>query len=423
MATDNFAAPPDVHDSTTTLEAAGSPPVAIPAAPQSISAADAAAIELPSSPPATNETSQPAMSAVHDEPTPSLPERPGPLPRESSLPTARSVPNVDPDQTTEIPEIASLKAMFPDFDVAVLQSVLESCGGNQDRAIDMLLGMSDPDYVSQQPPAPVQTDLDEEFARQLMLEDQQQQERQQSGGRGQPGYVPRARGQQWQQQQQQQQPVASPAGQRDGLADLQEQVAKFADTGKKTFSSLLTKAKAKLQEFDQQRTGQSSAQAGTQPSWGAQQYEAPSQSYGQPPGQAQPSYGQPPPQAQPSYYDPNPQPTRQDSFASTQGYDTTPLPSSQTPYSAAPPVGSAAPSVAALSSTAVAGSAPTTPAVTTPRPPATSSGAPPIDPSKLGMLPKRPVSLLRDPSQPPARHDDDDDDELEYAENPFEEHR
>lgn len=39
------------------------------------------------------------------------------------------------------------------------------------------------------------------------------------------------------------------------------------------------------------------------------------------------------------------------------------------------------------------------------------------------MLPKRPVSLLRDPAQPPVRQDDDEDDELEYAENPFDEHR
>lgn len=59
--------------------------------------------------------------------------------------------------------------------------------------------------------------------------------------------------------------------------------------------------------------------------------------------------------------------------------------------------------------------------VDTPRPPSTSSGAPQIDPSKLGMLPKRPVSLLRDPSDPAPKRDDDD--ELEYAENPFEEHK
>jgi hypothetical protein len=33
------------------------------------------------------------------------------------------------------------------------------------------------------------------------------------------------------------------------------------------------------------------------------------------------------------------------------------------------------------------------------------------------------VSLLRNPSEPAVRPDDDDDDELEYVENPFEEHK
>lgn len=42
---------------------------------------------------------------------------------------------------------------------------------------------------------------------------------------------------------------------------------------------------------------------------------------------------------------------------------------------------------------------------------------------KLGMLPKRPVSLLRDSPQPTRKPDDDDEDELEYVENPFEEHK
>jgi len=38
---------------------------------------------------------------------------------------------------------------------------------------------------------------------------------------------------------------------------------------------------------------------------------------------------------------------------------------------------------------------------------------------KLGLLPKRPVSLLQ-PLTPPARKPSEDE-ELEYAENPFEE--
>ena len=44
--------------------------------------------------------------------------------------------------------------------------------------------------------------------------------------------------------------------------------------------------------------------------------------------------------------------------------------------------------------------------------------------AKIGMLPKRPVSLLGTPAQSNtnAAHADDDD-ELEYVENPFEEGR
>jgi len=57
-----------------------------------------------------------------------------------------------------------------------------------------------------------------------------------------------------------------------------------------------------------------------------------------------------------------------------------------------------------------------------PPPPATSSGRPAsnIDPGKIGLLPKRPVSLVNAESQSSHTHDEDEE-ELEYAENPFEE--
>ena len=45
--------------------------------------------------------------------------------------------------------------------------------------------------------------------------------------------------------------------------------------------------------------------------------------------------------------------------------------------------------------------------------------------AKLGLLPKRPVNLMSSqPTTPTPRHpDDDDEDELDYVENPFEDHR
>lgn len=48
------------------------------------------------------------------------------------------------------PAISSLHAMFPDFDLLVIQSVLEATGGDKDQAIDSLLAMSDPEYAQAQ---------------------------------------------------------------------------------------------------------------------------------------------------------------------------------------------------------------------------------------------------------------------------------
>lgn len=36
--------------------------------------------------------------------------------------------------------------MFPSIDVSVIEIVLESCGGSQDRAIEQLLAMTDPNF-------------------------------------------------------------------------------------------------------------------------------------------------------------------------------------------------------------------------------------------------------------------------------------
>jgi len=85
-----------------------------------------------------------------EEPTAS--SEPSVPPRTTSLsPAAQpaAAPN-EPTQTegNQDPNVVALQGMFPDFDYAVLQSVLESVGGDQDKAIDILLGMSDPSYSS-----------------------------------------------------------------------------------------------------------------------------------------------------------------------------------------------------------------------------------------------------------------------------------
>ncbi|KZT10854.1 uncharacterized protein LAESUDRAFT_352773 [Laetiporus sulphureus 93-53] len=207
-----------------------------------------------------------------DEETPSLPPRP-----ESE--TASIPPNMHErvsapalQEENESPEVAALRAMFPDFDAAVLQSVLESVGGDQERAIDVLLGMSDPDYVSTAAPAPVHHDLalDEQLARQLALEDQQQ--------------APRARGQSWPHRgdlpyqprqgtpSHPQQQLNATGTEHGDFQELQATLGRMAESGKRTFSSIVSKAKAKINEYNQQQNQQRSGQPSTSPQnpqWGA----------------------------------------------------------------------------------------------------------------------------------------------------------
>ena len=67
-------------------------------------------------------------------------------------------PEAPPPAATETPvnpRLGSLPSIFPDFDPAVLESVLDSVHGDEERAADILLGMSDPDYVSTVQPQPV----------------------------------------------------------------------------------------------------------------------------------------------------------------------------------------------------------------------------------------------------------------------------
>ncbi|KAJ4483949.1 hypothetical protein J3R30DRAFT_3679101 [Lentinula aciculospora] len=271
------------------------------------------------------------------------------------------------------PKLSTLQGMFPDFDESLLQSVLESVGGNSDRAIDVLLGMSDPEYYSEsrttEEPVLSQEELDARFARQLYMEDQEQQAA-------------------WQARQQQQRPRPTFSGRRDSqppvqekdtMTEISDQFNKIAETGKKTFGNIFSKVKAKISEFDQSRQEGSSWSTGVG-----------GDTYPYEPGQAPYPNPTPPQQSrhqrmqqmqqqqllrqqqqqqeqqarqyqqQPAYYDPNPM---SESPPSSVDVDST--------YTAA----------------------------TTPRTPPTSSG---IDAGKLGLLPKRPVSLLRAPTTPPA---------------------
>ncbi|KAF7315864.1 CUE domain-containing protein [Mycena indigotica] len=279
--------------------------------------------------------------------------------------------------------LGGLRAMFPDFDDSLLQSVLDSVNGNTDRAIDALLGMSDPDYQSEQPqappPMPTQSheELDAQLARSLAMEDERERSawppQHQQQGRPEPPRRP------------------SDGQERDTMQEITQQFNKIAESGRRTFGTFFNKVKAKIQELDQ--PGDSNVGYGN-PNENPYMHQVPAPGAGA--GRhAQQAYYQQQRQAQeqatmPAYYDPNATST---DHAPNAGYDTE-------------PVSMPAPSGA------------------TPTPPSTNPGAPPIDAGKLGMLPKRPVSLLRTNPPPPGTSSgappSSDDDELEYAENPFE---
>ncbi|KAJ7267626.1 hypothetical protein B0H12DRAFT_1200779 [Mycena haematopus] len=339
--------------------------------PETSTSTDATADTLTTEAPAPAEAPAPVETPVH-------PTEPSVIPVPASEPAA-------PPRERELvadARLGVLRAMFPDFDDSLLQSVLDSVQGNTDRAIDALLGMSDPDYhsepVRQQVQQPqTQEELDEQLARTLMLED----ERSHHAWRAQ------------EQQQQQRPPVrrqgSSGAPEKDTMQEFQEQFNKFAESGKKTLGSLFSKVKAKIQEFDQTNANATYGGAGgdTYP------YDTSQNPY---PTRQATAHQQAQAQAQaqmPAYYDPN--------AGDTSTYS---------------PPGSAG----AMAVGYDAG-APTS--MGTPNPPGTNSGAPQIDGGKLGMLPKRPVSLLRTNSPPSASTGapPSSDDELEYAENPFEE--
>jgi len=343
-----------------------------------------------------------ANSTLIDTTEPSQPAFPTPQttsPPPANLETRpQTTPPTHEEQTPANPQLSSLHAMFPDYDDAILISVLQSVNGSEERAIDALLLMSDPEYKSEATPQPqeralTQTELDEQLARRLMLEDQEQHQQQWIAQNPQRPQTQRRNSRPLQQQ---------PSSGGDSMgAEFQEQFSKMAETGKKTFGTLFSKVKAKLQEFDQPKPTQGSVGSSSQPSWVGNQGQQPY--YAQQQNTA--------PASQPAYYDPNPPSTSPtlvhsdytSTPASVQGYDVTPMTSSM------PVPGSDAP-----------------------RPPVTGRGTP-IDAGKLGLLPKRPVSLLRDPApasnsantaqESPRRESEDVDGGLEYAESPFEDRR
>ncbi|KAH9892704.1 hypothetical protein C8Q73DRAFT_699123 [Cubamyces lactineus] len=414
---------PDLADGNSTTAHATSLPDAEPhahALAQAAARTDADAVQ--------SQSTNPFFDT--DEPTPALPPRPD----EDTMTATVAAPlsthaNPGADNTEEqaqvSPQVASLRSMFPDFDVTVLQSVLDSVNGDQERAVDILLGMSDPEYVSTQQGTTQaeqpSLDLDEQLARQLMLEDQQQQQRHATGNswprRDQINVPYQAR------RSPEGQPRPPPAERRTDLEELQRTMGQIAESGKRTFSSIVSKVKAKINEYETSRnTGQSS---NTVPQWGSapptqldrhtasQAYQQ--HYYGEPepsPALEPPISLSSPPASQPRGYDLDAPPVQPTPVHAVPAASSLQAPGGGSPGRATTPPSAATQQRSPAASPRPSGDVP--------RPPPTSSGSP-VNAAKIGLLPKRPVSLLNANSPPPTRPSDDDD--LEYAENPFEEHK
>ncbi|KAJ7873923.1 hypothetical protein B0H14DRAFT_3859985 [Mycena olivaceomarginata] len=251
--------------------------------------------------------------------------------------------------------------MFPDFDDSLLQSVLDSVQGDTDQAINALLSMSDPDYHADPTPPQARPQTQEELDEQLARTLMLEDERSHHAWRAQ------------QQQEPQQRPEprrqgSSGAPEKDTMQEFQEQFNKFAETGKKTLGTLFSKVKAKIQEFDQPVAPSQSSSSEDTYAYDAHQsarYDAHQQAQSRAQAQAQ----------TPAYYDPNA--TAGDSASNS-------------------PPGERERGVR-CGQTRHAPQTPRLPPGTNP-PPTASTGA--------------------GGGAPPSS----DDDDLEYAENPFEEH-
>ncbi|KAG0695042.1 hypothetical protein DFH29DRAFT_880306 [Suillus ampliporus] len=297
-----------------------------------------------------------------------------------------------PAPITRAEDTPALPQRPPDY-------LLCSVNGDQDLAIATLLGMSDPDYVSQplSPPEqrePIETELDEQLTRCLMLEEEQASQHHR-GGWGGGGDETRRYDSTAQ--------VGNPL-QRDTMAEFQDEFNKIAETGKKIFSSIVQKSKRRCKStiWARDRPGFNwTSRQDTQPTWG--QASQSSWSSGQPHTntssqvQYQPLYHDPTLQPQEPYYDPNPP------------GETQHIP----PNPATKPI---------PNSTSIASNSPTYTGSSTYSPPTTGMGMlpPPELAQRSGDIPRPPSTGAGTPSgiNPflPS-HRDDSDDELE---NPFE---
>ena len=84
-----------------------------------------------------------APDASTQQPEPAPVSGPNAPPSVANVPI--SPPTVTPEQNEIDPAVAPLVAMFPDFDPSVLEAVYLSNNRDQNAAIEVLLGMNNPE--------------------------------------------------------------------------------------------------------------------------------------------------------------------------------------------------------------------------------------------------------------------------------------
>lgn len=87
-----------------------------------------------------------SVSPPPKDAVPSPARTPTPTSRSSAAAPAPATPVTSAPPPSSDPKVAELQVMFPSIDVSVIEIVLESCGGSQDRAIEQLLAMTDPNF-------------------------------------------------------------------------------------------------------------------------------------------------------------------------------------------------------------------------------------------------------------------------------------
>jgi len=215
----------------------------------------------------------------------------------------------------------------------------------------------------------------------------------------------------------------SPTGQ-PGQPDFRQQFMEVAETGKRGFNTLLSKAKAKMQEYNANQQGGGQPNSGT----GEQGYSPASY---QPPMQQQHYMNQ-----TPGYYAPAPAARRTPSPASVAtpqetGYRVNPPNNTGAARMTPTPVDVSAPVQSLGAGMGVAPPMPTRSSFDTP-----DGSRASFDTSRLGLKPKRPVSLINNnmtPQSPTAAakgksrattvEDAAEEDDLEYITSPFEDRR